>query len=487
MEMKSNKGRPWRRLAAATIMWVAFGLACLITLMINFIAGRHVMRFDFTRSNYAPLSAQTLNVLARADRDLRITAFLSAQNELFPEIRSLLRGYAAASARVTVEFIDPHRDPARSKALVLRHDLREPNVLIVESGERRVVLPVASLADEHAAPCDGERLKIPQTFRGEHALAAAVQRVLYPGRPVVYFLTGHGERQIDNFDPYTGYSVVARIIEQNNMEARSLSFDGLNAVPGDTGVLVIAGPTKHLAHTELEMIGAYLNNYGRLLLLLDAGPETGLEKMLEYWGVRVDNDRVIGSPSGGRQLLVSGYGGHPVSDGLQNITTVFTMPRSVQPLVSTNPAALAPADKPRVSVLAATTGQGWAERSVSQNPPVFDPGVDQPGPIPVAVAVEKGPMPGIEMALKPTRMIVVGDSLLVSNGALLSGGNADFFISALNWLLEREPAMVIAAHQPAAISVALDRTAWRKLAWIVAGGLPGLTALIGLLVWRRRR
>ena len=99
----------------------------------------------------------------------------------------------------------------------------------------------------------------------------------------------------------------------------------------------------------------------------------------------------------GRQLLVTAYGEHPITARLKNVTTIFTMPRSVQPLVWTNGAADEPADKPRVTVLASSSYHGWAELSVNQNPPKFNPGVDQAGPVPVAVAIEKWPVPGMEV------------------------------------------------------------------------------------------
>ena len=43
------------------------------------------------------------------------------------------------------------------------------------------------------------------------------------------------------------------------------------------------------------------------------------------------------------------------------------------------------------------------------------------------------------------RVVVIGDSDFVSNAAL-TGGNSDFFMSALNWLLERAELMAIHEH-----------------------------------------
>lgn len=478
---------PFKRWLTGLTVWVALGLSALMVLMVNYLSSHHPLRFDVSRVRHYALTAETKSLLSHLPADIRIIVFMSGEQELYRDVQSLLREYEYASARLRVEYVDPHRDLVRSKEIALRYDLREPNVVVLDAGVRRRIVPVADLADYDYTPTLAGRAKVLRRFLGEQALSTALQNLLQVRKPVVYFLTGHGERQTDNFDPYTGYSIIARTMEKNNLEVKPLSFSGVSTVPADGDALVIAGPTKRLTHPEVEIIKAYLNNHGRLLLLADPGLDSGLEKMLELWGVRLGSDRVVSSATAGQQLLVTAYGEHPITTRLKNVTTIFTMPRSVQPLVGTNGAADKPADKPRVSVLASSGDQGWAELSVNQNPPKFDLGVDQSGPVPVAVAIEKGPVPGMEVELQPTRLVIVGDSMLVANGALLGGYNADFFMNALNWLLEREETLTIAPREPATIQVALDRGQLRRLSALVVAGLPGLVVLLGLVVWAHRR
>jgi len=478
---------PFKRWLTGLTVWVALGLAALLVLMVNYLSGQHQLRFDVSRVRHYALTAETKSLLGNLSADIRIIVFMSGEQELYGDVQSLLREYAYASARLHVEYVDPHRDMVRSKELALQYDLREPNVIVLDAGVRRRIVPVADLADYDYTPTLAGHARVLRQFCGEQALSTALQNLLQTRKSVVYFLTGHGERQTDNFDPYTGYSIITRTMEKNNLEVKPLSFSGVSAVPADGDVLVIAGPTKRLTYPEVEMINAYLNNHGRLLLLVDPGQDSGLEKMLELWGVRLGSDRVISSATALRQLLVTTYGEHPITARLKNVTTIFTMPRSVQPLLGTNNAADKPADKPRVSVLASSGDQGWAELSVNQNQPKFDPGVDQKGPVPVAVAIEKGPVPGMEVELQPTRLVIVGDSVLVSNGALLGGYNVDFFMNALNWLLEREETVTIAPREPATIQVALDRGQLRRLSMLVVVCIPGLAGLLGLVVWAYRR
>ena len=477
----------FKRWLTGLTVWVALGLSALMVLMVNYLASHHPFRFDVSRARHYALTAETKSLLDHLPTDIRIVVFMSGEQELYREVQSLLREYAYASARLRVEYVDPHRDMVRSKELALQYDLREPNVIVLDAGGKRRIVPVADLADYDYTPTLAGRAKVLRRFCGEQALSTALQNLLLTRKSVVYFLTGHGERQTDNFDPYTGYSIIARTMEKNNLEIKPLSFSGVSAVPGDGDALIIAGPTKRLTRQEVEMIKAYLNNHGRLLLLVDPGLNSGLEEMLKLWGVRLGSDRVVSSAMAGRQLLVTVYGEHPITKRLKNVTTIFTMPRSIQPLVGTNNAVDKPADKPRVTVLASSSDQGWAELSVNQNPLKFDPGVDQAGPVPVAVAIEKGPVPGMEVELQPTRLVIVGDSVLVANGALLGGYNPDFFMNALNWLLERKDTLAIASRDPATIQVALDRGHLRRLSALVVVGLPGLVVLLGIMVWAHRR
>jgi ABC-type uncharacterized transport system involved in gliding motility auxiliary subunit len=103
------------------------------------------------------------------------------------------------------------------------------------------------------------------------------------------------------------------------------------------------------------------------------------------------------------------------------------------------------------------------------------------------VAVERGAMEEmLDVEIRPSRMVVFGDSDFVSNGAL-TGGDQDLFMSALNWLLDREELMAIAPKPIEQIKLSLTRKQLARLFWINTAGVPAVAAVAGLLVWLRRR
>jgi hypothetical protein len=86
-------------------------------------------------------------------------------------------------------------------------------------------------------------------------------------------------------------------------------------------------------------------------------------------------------------------------------------------------------------------------------------------------------------------MVIIGDSYFISNGAMRTGigGNTDFFMSALNWLLEREALMAITPKIPGELHLDLNRQQRRILYAIIVGGLPLILAITGIFVWLSRR
>jgi len=62
----------------------------------------------------------------------------------------------------------------------LQYDLREPNVIVLDAGVRRRIVPVADLADYDYTPTLAGRAKVLRRFCGEQALSTALQNLCRP-------------------------------------------------------------------------------------------------------------------------------------------------------------------------------------------------------------------------------------------------------------------------------------------------------------------
>jgi ABC-type uncharacterized transport system involved in gliding motility auxiliary subunit len=167
-------------------------------------------------------------------------------------------------------------------------------------------------------------------------------------------------------------------------------LSGEKLVPEDASALIIAGPSKVMGAVEVEMIEDYLNRSGRVMILLDALKETGLEPMLQRWGVGLRQDIVVDPENTlrGNDVHVRRFNAHPISMKMNSIVQFF-LPRSVQPLTDEESASAE--DRPTVVPLFYTSEKSWSETQVEESSAKFDENTgDKRGPFSLGVAVERG-------------------------------------------------------------------------------------------------
>lgn len=480
-----------RRFATGLNAWIALILAGLLLVMTNYLAYRYYARWDISSKGYYRLSDKTRSMLAGMDGEIDIVAFFPQDDKLFDDIRNLLKAYEYESDRsekltLNIQIVDPVRDRAIAMEMAQRYGVRSSHVIVFEAEGRKKYLNARDID----IMVDGQTAGKRGIFRGEEAFSSAILSVSQATNPIIYFLTGHAEHRITDYGN-SGYSDLARAMRRDRMELKPLLLPGYSRIPEDCSALVIAGPDKKISPVEIDLLSDYLNKNGRVLLLIDPAVKVGLDKLLGEWGVKLATDVVVDPyfTRTGRELIVAKYEDHPLTRNLAGVSTTFYLPRSVEPIAATSGTSTIQADKPRVFVLAGSSEKGWAEMDLSQNPARFDAGVDRPGPVPVAVAVEKGPVSGIEVEISPTRMVVIGDSDFVSNGGLKEGGggNEYFFMNVMNWLIERETLMAIPAKAPGILWLDMNRHQRRMTFLAMTVALPAVVALIGLTVWLRRR
>lgn len=478
--MKNRRHRLWITLGTGASLLLALALV----LMVNYISFRRYYRADWSRTQLYAFSSKTAGLLENLDKPVEITVFFQPGNVLYEDIHNLLREYQFHSRHLNIQWVDPDRDIALTEELAVKYQVTEPNVVVFDCEGRSKYVRIDEIANIDASS-GIDRIT---AFKGEQAFSSAIQAVAQEAVPVVYFLTGHGERDIHNFDRRTGFSAVARLIERDNIDVKTLLLSTEKQIPEDCKALVIAGASQSMSKAEADIISDWLRRSGRLMVLADAGRISGLEPLLQEWGVLLRNDVVI-DPSRtltGREIFVASYNRHPITAKLGSTAAIFHLPRSVEPDYTLPQTAAA--DRPQVTPLAISSRDSWAETQPDQVPAKYDEATeDLPGPVSMAVAVEKGGGAGLfDMQIRPSRMTVFGDSGFVANGGL-TGGDISLFMSSLNWLLDREELMAIPPKTVGDTRLTLTREKLRTLFWGVVGTIPALTGLVGAVLWVRRR
>jgi ABC-type uncharacterized transport system involved in gliding motility auxiliary subunit len=460
--------------AAVTVLLLA-----VLLLLVNFLGSRRYVTRDLTPTKITALSPKTKEVLGQLKEPVDIVVFYQTTHRLFELVQDLLEQYEAVSDKVVVSYVDPEQDLAKARQLVQKHQIdlnKDPlNQIIVGSGGRTKFLTEAELAqyDYRMAQRMGRPLLV--GFTGEDALTSAILSVSQSTQPVVWFLSGHGEKALEDTGPQ-GISELKKYLERENMTVRSETLLDKSEIPSSASMLVIAGPARRFAEQELVLLQAFLARGGRLLALIDPSTNTGLDDLLARWGAELGQDVVV-DPA--RQLpfvssanvFVVSYTEHPIVRHMETLMTLFPLARSVKP---------APGDQQmQATELAATSEEGWGETTLTSD--TFEKDAkDTPGPVPLAVASER---------LQPSaaRLVVVGDSDFAGNDQLGNVGNLDLVRGAFHWLVGQEQLIGIGPKPIASLKVSVTAAQLSLIFWLSFAILPCLFAGAGIAVWWVRR
>ena len=115
---------------------VAVFLAIALTLMVNWLSARRFVRADWTTTQIYSLSEKTENILAGLDDEIRIVVFMTPQTAMYDQVQELLERYKAASDKITVEHIDPGREPLKTTQLAEQFGVQVADTVVFIYGDR---------------------------------------------------------------------------------------------------------------------------------------------------------------------------------------------------------------------------------------------------------------------------------------------------------------------------------------------------------------
>ena len=371
---------------------VAIACALLATTLFSLLAQRLDFSVEWAGvSRASSFSARTREILSGTSQEVLVTACLRRNAPEFLAVSRLLRAFEAesrnlASAGVRCAFVDPRWDP-NAAARVVRRGGGE-GMLVFSAGRRRIVVPAKEV--------------------DESVCASAIQRLSMPAKhEAVMFTAGHGEPSVSDIGPL-GLSDAAQVLKQEGYHISTL-FSATSPIPSDCAVLAVIGPRTPFSEVERRDIGKFLLQGGRLLATVSSVAGSGLEGLLETYGLSVEAVRGNQRTTDGADIVVSDFGDHAVSGPLTGSVVVFA-PDAVR--FKSPPPASAPEGGFSFTALCGAEASAYA------------------------LAGERGTALKSDLAIHPARLVVIGDSAFLGNAALASRANAnrDFFLNAVAWL-----------------------------------------------------
>lgn len=447
-------------------------LSFAILVLVNFVSAKHFKRVDTTQNRIFSLSEQTDKILKELSKDIKVTAFYTDNHYRKKAAEDLLNEYSQKSDKIHLTMIDPASKPGLAREYMAKQNkINDFNgVVVFELGDKR----------EYVQSNQNE----------EQDFTSTILKLLSTKQQKVYFLDGHGEKDIDGYSE-DSYSELKKMIEADNYKVEKLVLAQQGVIPDDCTVLVIAGPQKPLLPQEEESISDYLDMDGKAIIMTDPTPSTSLENIITKWGVEVHNDIILDAY--GQSILndpripVSiNYPSHVITAPLGRIITFFPIARSLA-IKKDLPKNL------KVEELVKTSPDSYGETDVetlmSQHTSKPDEVKDYKGPLTLAVAVTSKQKVNKEKEEKEKRMLVIfGDSDFVVN-AYMKQGNPDLFMNSLNWLTEEQELISIRPKNEEQ-SAQIDKLSGQQLRFVSYASIftiPILLLIIGGWVWWKRR
>lgn len=413
-----------------------------IVIFINILGVRFPWMKDITADKLFTPAPETISAIEEAPAPVEVFVFYPEGSPTSARLKSQLEAAQMEAPSLEFEIIDPDRDLARA----LEFGLTE-YTNVVRIGEKQ------------------------ETFFGhqEEHFVAAIKRASREQDLVVGFMNGHGESRPSE-SGNSGTRQAGRLLDNRGYVVR-----GVNLLQEDidlyeaVDLLVIPGPQLELSDEEIRAVKEYVDQSGRLFIMLDPEYQVTLQPILDTYGITflpsLVSDPTQRTP---QTLLPTDFSAHPMVVDLRR--------QSLSPVLR----GVGEFQRRNVGESVRTASVMF---SSSQAIRLGDAGDPVPGRRSLAVAGERRSPRGDVVS----RIAVVGDVDWVTNTALDALGNGDLFLSTVRWLTEQDSGVTIRPRQQTTRPVIVSRQQGRALLVLLAGLLPVAVLFVGGVVWWRRR
>lgn len=486
-----------KKAATESLAFIAIGTAVLV--LLNILGVFSFARWDVTDKQLFSLSDGSKRLVANLEDELEITAYFTADlpppfNATARYVRDLLDEYEAASGgNVKVRFIDPSDEEAQKQARdegvqkVGHQKLENDSVQVVE-GYRGVVFKYL-----------GERKTLPaiEDTKGlEYEITQLLKQLTGEKTRIGLVKDKDGPTLAEGLTALKGFLPTYDLVE----------VDTAQPIGKGMRALLVVSPSKTFTEDELRNIDAYVMNggslgvfggglkvdleQGNLQNLSGSDVDTGLNRMLEKWGVKFAGgaiadaqcDAVLMPTPLGIPMRVpyppmpmvsfdEEQASHPAAYNLDQLSLPFSAPLKLTK-------ALADAKGISKKVVAQTSKNSWvlgtgeAIDLKAREPREWRADGTNMGPYPVVVAVE-GKLPsafkaepvsgseaaptgpkGPDTATEKVQVLVVSTGMFLNDklmpppdrqGNRRIGTSVAFALNAIDWLAQEDELIAIRA------------------------------------------
>jgi len=434
----------------------------IILVAVNYIAKVQNIKWDVTEEKLNSIADSSKKILDKLDADLEFIAFFrNTREEEMNKMRfkRQIGLYTDESSRIKVKDVDPLKRPDLTKKYGIE---RSGKVILVYKGKENSI-------DEFT----------------EEKITNAIIKISRDKNKVIYFLTGHNERNpnSDIEDP-EGASVLKKTLEDSSYEVKELSLIEKKTVPEDADVIALLGPKLPLLPFEVSAIENFARRGGKLFLAGDPGEKHNLGTLMKTFGVNYGGDYIIdqvGQMLGASAAMAIGVkysDTNEITKDFSRAMTGFHLASSLKE-VSDMPMGITVTD------IVTSSPSSFSVMKIANK---IDSSKHPKGQKSL-VMVAEGKLKENDQVktVKEFTAVVSGDSDFFSNQLFGFQLNRDLVMNVFAFLARDTELVSIRPKQPKGTSLRMEAGEARILIYGFYLSIPFLLFILGGFIWFRRR
>ncbi len=293
-KIKNLKNRKFTAYAA-----ILSALALAVAIPVNLLASRLDVIWDLTPAKMYRLSESTTSYLDTLEEEVDFY-FLMDMDMLATDNASMALYYTLKqySSYDCINFVDfnPNDEPAILEEINPDGELRlSIGDIVIRCGENVKRIPGNDMyTTKYNVNEAGEASLEAMYFEGENRISGAIEAVVTGRTSKLYFVTGHGEKTIEE-----DYKTFHANLTNRNYGTAELNLTTAPAVPDDAAIVILAAPKSDLTDDEAKKLNDYLDKGGNVSFLMSPNEDDvvykNIEAIMESFGIGMDYDIVYES------------------------------------------------------------------------------------------------------------------------------------------------------------------------------------------------
>ena len=387
-----------------------------ILIILNVFVKDASWEFDLTETGMYKLTSQTIDYIQKIDKE---TKLILLQRDETPEdyLVKIVKLYPKYSSKIKVEKLDPDKNPALLEKYLKKDSKLTYGSIVIDNGEEwDVVNKYGTLVRDS----EGNIVS-----RVERKITSAIYKINTAQKNMVYVLTGHGERGVEELYQIKDY------LSDILYDLKELNLMTEGKIPEDIYSLAILGPTGDISDEEKDMILEYMKNGGNLTLAIDVDVKEdnykNIKEIVKEYNLSLDDNYICEDKGHYAQDLVMALipmlsPNEITRDSINSKVNIFMpLSRSISVIDEKYKDV-------KIKPILVTSEGSWEEKDFASAPKKDDS--DRVGSFNVAVAATK------VQDGKESKLVVFGSSNLIDNQVIeryATLGNKDLFITTIKW------------------------------------------------------